>query len=277
MEGKKAAERETMSEEILLSARKVTKSFSLGGKKRHIAVNNVSLDMYKGETLALVGESGCGKSTLARLIMRLMDADSGEIFFDGTDISALSGRALRPFRKRMQMVFQDPSSSLDPRMKVRDIIAEPLEVWKVFPGRKETDQRIMELLELVELKESALDRYPNQFSGGQKQRIGIARAIALNPELLVCDESVSALDVSVQAQILNLLKRLKKELGLSCLFISHDLSVVNFIADRVCVMQGGEICETAGSKSLYEHPQHEYTKYLLSSIPKIPATAAALQ
>ena len=259
-----------MSEDILISARNVTKSFSLDGKKRHIAVNNVSLDMYKGETLALVGESGCGKSTLSKLLMRLLDADSGEILFDGTDISALSGRALRPFRKRMQMAFQDPASSRDPRMKVRDIIAEPLEVWHVFPDKAKTDERVMELLELVELKESALNRYPNQFSGGQKQRIGIARAIALNPDLLVCDESVSALDVSVQAQILNLLKRLKGELGLSCLFISHDLSVVNFIADRVCVMQGGEIRETADSKTLYENPQHEYTKYLLSSIPGVP-------
>ncbi len=259
-----------MNEDILISARNVTKSFSLDGKRRHIAVNNVSLNMYKGETLALVGESGCGKSTLSKLLMRLLDADSGEIIFDGTNISALSGRALRPFRKRMQMVFQDPASSLDPRMKVRDIIAEPLEVWHVFPDKAKTDERVMELLELVELKESALNRYPNQFSGGQKQRIGIARAIALNPDLLVCDESVSALDVSVQAQILNLLKRLKGELGLSCLFISHDLSVVNFIADRVCVMQGGEICETAPAKELYENPQHEYTKYLLSSIPGIP-------
>ena len=259
-----------MSEDILISARGVTKSFSLGGKKRHIAVNNVSLDMYKGETLALVGESGCGKSTLSKLLMRLLDADSGEITFDGTNISALSGRALRPFRKRMQMVFQDPAASLDPRMKVRDIIAEPLEVWHVFSDKAKTDERVMELLELVELKESALNRYPNQFSGGQKQRIGIARAIALNPDLLVCDESVSALDVSVQAQILNLLKRLKGELGLSCLFISHDLSVVNFIADRVCVMQGGEICETAPAQELYENPRHEYTKYLLSSIPGVP-------
>lgn len=257
-----------MSENVLISARNVTKSFKLPGNKRHIAVDNVSLEMYKGETLALVGESGCGKSTLAKLLMRLLDADSGEIIFDGTDISVLSGRALRPFRKRMQMVFQDPASSLDPRMKVRDIIAEPLEVWHAL-GKKETDERVLELLEMVELKESAMYKYPHQFSGGQKQRIGIARAIALNPDLIVCDESVSALDVSVQAQILNLLKRLKKDLGLSCLFISHDLSVVNFIADRVCVMQARKICEINDAKSLYEHPEREYTRYLLSSIPTI--------
>ena len=255
-----------MSDELIISAKNVTKSFSLGGNKHHIAVNDVSLDMYKGETLALVGESGCGKSTLAKLFMRLIKADSGEIIFDGIDISSLSEKDVRPYRKRMQMVFQDPASSLDPRMKVRDVIAEPLKVWKVCDSKEEMDDRVKELLELVDLKESALDRYPHQFSGGQKQRIGIARAIALNPDLIICDESVSALDVSVQAQILNLLKRLKKELGLSCLFISHDLSVVNFIADRVCVMHDGQICEMADKESIYSNPESEYTKYLLDAV-----------
>ncbi|MCR5789373.1 MAG: ATP-binding cassette domain-containing protein [Lachnospiraceae bacterium] len=258
-----------MSEEILISARNITKSYSLGRKKRHIAVNDVSLELYKGETLALVGESGCGKSTLARLLMRLIKADSGRICFEGTDISALSGRALKPYRKRMQMIFQDPASSLDPRLRIRDIIAEPLRVWRVCPDKTEMERRILDLLDMVELKESMIDWYPRELSGGQKQRVGIARAIALDPELIICDESVSALDVSVQAQILNLLKRLKKELGLSCLFISHDLSVVNFIADRVCVMRGGVICETADTETLYAHPGHEYTRYLLSSIPAI--------
>ena len=263
-----------MSENVLVSVHNVTKSFSLAGtfkKKRHTAVNNVSLDILKGETLALVGESGCGKSTLARLIMRLTEPDSGEIIFDGTDITSLSGRALRPFRKRMQMGFQDPASSLDPRMKIRDIIAEPMEIWKICPDGRERAERIMELLEMVELKESALDKYPDQLSGGQRQRVGIARAISIDPELIICDESVSALDVSVQAQILNLLKRLKKKLGLSCLFISHDLSVVDFIADRVCVMLNGEICETAEPDILFTKPQHEYTRYLISSIPEIKA------
>ncbi len=255
-----------MNNEMIITARNVTKSFSLGGKNKHVAVNNVSLDMFRGETLALVGESGCGKSTLAKLLMRLIKADSGEIVFDGTDISSLSDRDVRPYRKRMQMVFQDPASSLDPRMKVRDIIAEPLKVWKVCENKEEIYDRVTELLELVDLKESALDRYPHQFSGGQKQRIGIARAIALNPDLIVCDESVSALDVSVQAQILNLLKHLKKELGLSCLFISHDLSVVNFIADRVCVMHDGQICEIADKERIYSDPKSEYTKYLLSAV-----------
>lgn len=259
-----------MNENVLVSVRNLNKTFPLGRGKRHIAVNNVSLDLYKGETLALVGESGCGKSTLARLIMRLIEADSGEITFDGTDITRLSGREIRSYRRRMQMVFQDPASSLDPCMRVRDIIAEPMEVWHIYQTRKETDERVRELLEMVELNESVMDRYPREFSGGQKQRIGIARAIALNPDLIICDESVSALDVSVQAQILNLLKRLKSELGLSCLFISHDLSVVNFIADRVAVMHDGEICETAASETLYAHPEHEYTRYLLSAVPALP-------
>ncbi len=258
-----------MSEQVLISARNVTKSFPLPNKKRRIVVNNLSLDMFKGETLSLVGESGCGKSTLARLIMRLASPDQGEILYDGVNIAGLSGSALKPYRRKMQMVFQDPASSLDPRMKVRDIIAEPLKVWHICNNKKEIERRVMELLEMVELKESAIDRYPHEFSGGQKQRIGIARAIAINPELLICDESVSALDVSVQAQILNLLKRLKRDLGLSCLFISHDLSVVNFISDRVCVMNDGNICEIADAESIYANPSHEYTRYLLSAIPHI--------
>ena len=254
----------------LINAKQINKSYPIGRGKRHPAVKDVSLELYKGETLALVGESGCGKSTLARILMRLTEADSGEIYFDGNQISGLSDRDFRPYRRRMQMVFQDPASSLDPRMKVKDIIAEPLRTWHIFDNKAQLLERVKELLDMVDLKESALERYPHQFSGGQKQRIGIARAIALEPELLVCDESVSALDVSVQAQILNLLKKLKGELGLSCLFISHDLSVVNFIADRVCVMRGGTLCETADTKELYANPRHEYTKYLLSSIPVVP-------
>ncbi|WP_022761485.1 ATP-binding cassette domain-containing protein [Butyrivibrio sp. AD3002] len=258
-----------MNEQVVLSAKSLTKSFPIDGKKRRIVVNDLNLDMFKGETLSLVGESGCGKSTLARLFMRLIRPDSGEIIFDGVNVSDLSENAFRPYRKRIQMVFQDPASSLDPRMKVRDIIAEPLRIWNVCKDNKEIDERVLELLDMVELKESAANKYPHEFSGGQKQRIGIARAIAISPDLLICDESVSALDVSVQAQILNLLKRLKRELGLSCLFISHDLSVVNFISDRVCVMKDGKICEIADAQSIYKSPAHEYTRFLLAAIPTI--------
>ncbi len=256
-----------MTEQVLLSASHIKKSFRINAKKRITAVNDVSLDIYRGETLALVGESGCGKSTLSRLIMRMIKPDEGSIVFDGKEISSLSEREMMPYRKEMQMVFQDPASSLDPRMKIRDIIAEPLDAWHVCESRKKREERVLELVEMVDLGEDCLDRYPHQFSGGQRQRIGIARAIALNPQLLICDEAVSALDVCVQAQILNLLKTLKKQMGLTCLFISHDLSVVSFIADRICVMKDGMICETADADTLYKNPRHEYTKFLLSSVP----------
>ena len=258
-----------MDEMALLSASHVTKKFRLDRKNDIYAVNDVSLDIIKGETLAIVGESGCGKSTLAKLLMRIIKADSGSVSFEGRDISGLSERALLPYRKEMQMVFQDPASSLDPRMKIGDIIAEPLKTWKIYNNRSAVKMRVLELLDMVELKEDCLNRYPHQFSGGQKQRIGIARALAADPKLLVCDESVSALDVCVQAQILNLLKRLKSQLGLTCLFISHDLSVVSFIADRVCVMKDGRICEIAPSDRIFSEPGHDYTKYLLSCIPKV--------
>ena len=216
------------------------------------AVDDVSIEIKEGETLGLVGESGSGKTTLAKLVLGLLTPTAGKIEIDGT----------------AGAVFQDPASSLDPRMKIRDIIAEPLKTWKIYDTPQKTEERILELLDMVELNEESLDRYPHQFSGGQKQRIGIARAIALKPALLICDESVSALDVCVQAQILNLLKKLKKQLGLTCLFISHDLSVVSFIADRVCVMKDGSICELAPADRLYAAPEHEYTKYLLASIPR---------
>jgi ABC-type oligopeptide transport system ATPase subunit len=258
-----------MNETILLSASHLKKKFSIDRKHSVYAVNDVSLDIFKGETLALVGESGCGKSTLARLLMQIIKADEGTVAFEGQEISCLTEKELLPYKKEMQMVFQDPASSLDPRMRIRDIIAEPLNTWKIYDSRSKMNERILELLEMVELGEDCLDRFPHQFSGGQKQRISIARAIAVNPRLLVCDESVSALDVSVQAQILNLLKKLKKQLGLTCLFISHDLSVVSFIADRVCVMKDGRICELASAEQIYSAPGHEYTRYLLSSIPSV--------
>ncbi|MCR4924333.1 MAG: ABC transporter ATP-binding protein [Lachnospiraceae bacterium] len=258
-----------MKEQILMSASHLKKSFRQGRKNSFFAVNDISLEILEGETLALVGESGCGKSTLAKLLMGMITADEGSIYFEGDEISGLSEKRMRSYRPKMQMVFQDPASSLDPRMKIRDIIAEPLLAWKVYDSKDKVKKRVLELLELVDLKEDCLERYPHQFSGGQRQRIGIARAIALNPKLLICDESVSALDVCVQAQILNLLKALKQQMGLTCLFISHDLSVVSFIADRVCVMKEGQICEMAPASEIYSHPRHDYTKYLLASVPRL--------
>ncbi len=258
-----------MEEKKLLSASHIKKKYRLGRKNSIYAVNDVNLDIFKGETLALVGESGCGKSTLSKILMQIIKADEGTVEFEGKVISGLSEKALLPYRKEMQMVFQDPASSLDPRMRIRDIIAEPLKAWRVYATKSEMDERLLELLSMVELKEDCLDRYPHQFSGGQRQRIGIARAIAATPKLLICDESVSALDVCVQAQILNLLKKLKTDLNLTCLFISHDLSVVSFIADRVCVMKDGQICELASAEQIYSAPKHEYTKYLLSSIIQV--------
>ncbi len=258
-----------MEEQVILSASHLKKSFRTGRKKSFFAVNDVSLEILKGETLALVGESGCGKSTMARLLMRMINADEGSIYFEGREISSLSEKKMRPYRREMQMVFQDPASSLDPRMKIYDIIAEPLLAWKIYDTKSKRDDRILELLDLVDLSEDCLERYPHQFSGGQRQRIGIARAIALNPKLLICDESVSALDVCVQAQILNLLKSLKQKMGITCLFISHDLAVVSFIADRVCVMKNGQICELASASQIYKNPQHEYTKFLISSVPRV--------
>lgn len=258
-----------MEDTVLIGAKNLKKSFRLNRKNSVCAVDDVSIDIKSGETLALVGESGCGKSTLAKLLVRMIKADEGTVAFEGRDITDLSERDLLPYRKEMQMVFQDPAASLDPRMKVYDIIAEPLRTWKTCGNRSALNYRIMELLDMVEMKEACLGRYPHELSGGQKQRVGIARAIAVTPKLIVCDESVSALDVCVQAQILNLLKRLKKQLGLTCLFISHDLSVVSFIADRVCVMKDGTICELASAEQIYTSPEHEYTKYLLSSIPRI--------
>ncbi|MCC8356801.1 MAG: ATP-binding cassette domain-containing protein [Oscillospiraceae bacterium] len=259
-----------MNEEkqILIESRNLTKEFDTGkkGVKVH-AVNDVTLQIYKGETLALVGESGCGKSTLGRTLIRMLPATAGQVYFHGQEITALTDKEFRPLRPKMQMVFQDPYASLDPRMTVRDIVAEPLNTYKVCKSRQETTQRVSELLEAVGVPVEFLGRYPHQFSGGQRQRIGIARAIALRPELIVCDEPVSALDVSVQSQVLNLLKDLQKEYALTYLFIGHDLSVIDFIADRVCVLFLGQVCELAPRKELFEKPLHPYTSFLLDAIP----------
>lgn len=230
------------------------------------AVDDVSLEIYEGETLALVGESGCGKSTLGRVILNLITPTSGTVTFDGTDITALRGKTLRNMRAQMQLVFQDPFSSLDPRFTVGQIIAEPLQNMGL--SRQEQQKRVLELMDRVSLQPEHYSRYPHQFSGGQRQRIGIARALAPNPRLIVCDEPVSALDVSIQAQILNLLKKLQKQSNLTYLFISHDLAVVRYISDRVCVMFLGQICELCSTAEAYEKPLHPYTRMLIDSAPE---------
>lgn len=229
------------------------------------AVEDVSFALATGETLALVGESGCGKSTTARMVMRLIEASEGNLLFDGAPVTGDRGKVLQRLRADVQMVFQDPFASLNPRMTVRRIIAEPLVVQGV---RGDHDRRVVELMDMVGLRPDHAARFPHEFSGGQRQRIGIARALALNPRVLVCDEPVSALDVSIQAQVINLLQDLKASLGLSLLFISHDLSVVQHIADRVAVMHLGRLIEIADKRSLFDRPAHPYTRALLSAVPR---------
>jgi oligopeptide/dipeptide ABC transporter ATP-binding protein len=230
------------------------------------AVDGIDLEIYPGETVGLVGETGCGKSTTARLILRLMDVTEGEILFQGQDISRLSPRKLRPFRREMQMIFQDPYASLNPRHTVGSIIGAPYKLHKTVPKNKIKGE-VRELMELVGLNPEHYNRYPHEFSGGQRQRIGVARALALRPKLIVCDEPVSALDVSIQAQILNLLEDLQEEFKLTYLFIAHDLSVVRHVSDRVAVMYLGRIVEVADGAALYETPKHPYTGALLSAVP----------
>lgn len=231
------------------------------------AVDGVSFSIRKGETLALVGESGCGKSTVGRSILRLFDLTSGEVLLDGVRIDSLSPSALRPLRKRIQVIFQDPFSSLNPRMRVHDIIAEPIRNFGLCQSEQEIEERVVKLLEKVRLPKDAGARWPHEFSGGQRQRICIARALAAEPELIICDEAVSALDVSVKAQIVNLLQDLQKELGLALLFISHDLAIVEHMTHRVAVMYLGKIVELADRKELFSDPQHPYTTALLSAVP----------
>ena len=231
------------------------------------AVDDVSFSIRKGETLALVGESGCGKSTVGRSILRLFDLTAGEVWLDGVRIDSLSASTLRPLRKRIQVIFQDPFSSLNPRMRVKDIIAEPIRNFGLAQSEAEIDSRVAQLLEKVRLGKDAGGRWPHEFSGGQRQRICIARALAAEPDLIICDEAVSALDVSVKAQIVNLLQDLQKELGLALLFISHDLAIVEHMTHRVAVMYLGKIVELAERRELFSDPMHPYTKALLSAVP----------
>ena len=231
------------------------------------AVDDVSFQIFKGETLGLVGESGCGKTTLGRTILRLIEPSSGKIIYNGTDITTLDKQEIKYLRKNVQLIFQDPYSSLNPRLTIGSAIEEPMKIAGIEATSAKRKNKAAELLEKVNLSPDMMKRYPHEFSGGQRQRIVIARALALNPTFIVCDESVSALDVSVQAQVLNLLNELKKDLGLTLLFISHDLSVVRYMSDRIMVMHKGRIVESGTANDIYLRPQQDYTKSLLASIP----------
>ncbi len=250
----------------LLDVRNLVMHFRVGRHQAARAVDGVSFAIGRGETLGLVGESGCGKTTVGRSIIRLYEPTAGEIVFDGTDISKLSQREMLPFRRRMQMIFQDPYASLNPRMTVGDIVMEPMTIHSLHAPRERRD-RARELLRTVGLNSEHANRYPHEFSGGQRQRIGIARSLAASPEFIVCDEPISALDVSIQAQIVNTLEDLQKEFGLTYLFIAHDLSMVKHISDRIAVMYLGTMVEIAESNELYTRPLHPYTEALLSAIP----------
>ncbi|MCY4443485.1 MAG: ATP-binding cassette domain-containing protein [Proteobacteria bacterium] len=263
--------------EVLLSVENLHKTFPVykGIFRREVArvfaVGGVSFDIYPQETVGIVGESGCGKSTLGKTIMRLYDADKGSVKFRGQDLGALKGAALREMRRHIQMIFQDPLNSLNARFTVSDVIKEPFDIHGMRASRAEMKERIQELLNTVGLHHRSANRYPHEFSGGQCQRIGIARALALRPSLLICDEPVSALDVSIQSQVINLLLRLQDELKLSYIFIAHDLTVVRHVSDRVIVMYLGEVVEYSTSEALYDSPYHPYTKALISAIPTISA------
>jgi oligopeptide transport system ATP-binding protein len=258
--------------EVLLRIEGLKKYFPVtrGLLRRHVgdvkAVDGVSFEVYRGETLGLVGESGCGKTTTGRAVLQLYQPTAGRVLLDGVDLSTLNGSALRRMRRRMQMIFQDPYASLNPRMTVGGIVGAPLVIHGQLGG-KARKQRVAELLELVGMNPYFVNRYPHEFSGGQRQRIGIARALALNPEFIVCDEPIAALDVSIQAQVVNLLKQLQRQLGLTYLFIAHDLSMVRHISDRVAVMYLGRVVELTDRDTLYNNPLHPYTQALLSAVP----------
>jgi oligopeptide transport system ATP-binding protein len=252
--------------ETLISIRDLKVHFNLGGDRVVKAVDGVTLDIYQGETLGLVGESGCGKSTLGRAILRLTELTSGQVFYRDRDLAHLSGKQLREQRRHLQIIFQDPYASLNPRMTVGQIVREPLETFHLARGR-EAEERVQELLETVGLSKRFIKRYPHEFSGGQRQRIGIARALAVDPDFIVADEPISALDVSIQAQIMNLLEKLRREKNLTYLFISHDLRAIRHVSDRVAVMYLGKLVEIADARTIYQEPLMPYTKALISAVP----------
>lgn len=257
-----------MKPEVLLDVKNLKKYFTVGQNQTLKAVDDVTLQIYKGETLGLVGESGCGKSTLGRTVIHLYEPTAGEITFDGMRVDqTLSRKDAHDLTRRMQMIFQDPYASLNPRRKILDIVAEGIDAHNLAKNRKERNDMVVNLLETVGLQAEHADRFPHEFSGGQRQRVGIARALALNPDFIVCDEPISALDVSIQAQVVNLLEQLQKQRGLTYLFIAHDLSMVRHISDRIGVMYLGSLVELAETEELFAHPVHPYTKALLSAIP----------
>lgn len=257
-----------MAQEKLVEIKNLKQYFNIGKPNEVKAVNNISFDIYKGETLGLVGESGCGKSTTGRTVIRLYDATGGEVLYDGVNVHGKKSKEeLKTFNRKMQMIFQDPYASLNPRMKVSDVIAEGIDIHGLAKTKKERMEKVYELLETVGLNREHANRYPHEFSGGQRQRIGIARALAVDPEFIIADEPISALDVSIQAQVVNLMKKLQKEKGLTYLFIAHDLSMVKYISDRIGVMYFGRLVELTTAEELYNNPIHPYTQSLLSAIP----------
>ena len=261
---------------ILLEVQNLTKHFSTPAGQLH-AVDGVNFKLEEGKTLGIVGESGCGKSTTGRVILKLIEPSGGKIIFDGEDITKYSRRKMRPLRTRMQMIFQDPFSSLDPRQTVSQLIAEPIIEHKLIRGKAAIEKRTLELMETVGLAPRLMNSYPHELDGGRRQRIGIARALAVKPKLIICDEPVSALDVSIQAQILNLLKKLQKDLGLTYIFITHNLAVVKYFSDDIAVMYLGQLVEKASSDDIFASPTHPYTKALLSAIPIPKVTKERVQ
>ena len=258
----------TENRKKLVELKNVSLTFNEGKKNEVKAIDNISFDIYEGEVFGLVGESGSGKTTVGRAILKLYDINKGEIDFDGETISRLKGKELHEFRKNAQMIFQDPQASLNGRMKIRDIVAEGLDIHKLVNSKEERDQKVQDLLALVGLNKDHSTRYPHEFSGGQRQRIGIARALAVEPKFIIADEPISALDVSIQAQVVNLMQKLQREQGLTYLFIAHDLSMVKYISDRIGVMHWGKMLEIGTSDDVYNHPIHPYTKSLLTAIPE---------